>query len=138
VIRRSTFHYVLAALLVPLALMVGLRSAWALYACRIDGVVRTSCCCHGKHDEHKKKQQQPSKDPSLKAASCCDVTVQAPSSAPQIRDAQRASNQAPPMAVSFVETPMPVAPIARAVGTDRPTGRPPPVATFLIKQSFLR
>jgi hypothetical protein len=136
VIRRSTGRFVLAALLVPLALIVGLRSAWALYACRADGVVRTSCCCHGAHEAPKKRA--PSNDAHVVQGSCCDVTVQAPASAPQLRDTERASVQAPIAVVAIAETPPPPSPQLLAISIDRPNARPPPVATFLIKQSFLR
>lgn len=115
-------------------MIVGLRSAWALYACRVDGVVRSSCCCEGKH----KKQHADSKAPLVKAASCCDVTVQAPSSAPQARDAERADVKAPTVIATAVSTEVPARTIARAISIDRPIARPPPVATFLLKHSFLR
>ena len=131
--RRSR-RIVLAALLVPLSMIVGLRSAWALYACKIDGQVRSSCCCEGKHHKH----HSDSRTPLVKAASCCDVTVSAPSSAPQARDAERANLKAPPLVVAAVSTDVPARPIVRAVSIDRPFARPPPVATFLLKQSFLR
>ena len=124
----------LAALLVPLALMIGLRSAWALYACRVDGVVRASCCCHGKH-EHKRPV---SNDTSVAAASCCDVTIQTLSRAPEVRAADRTTVQTPPAVLA----PAPIAsaaPFTSSVATiARAIARPPPVATFLIKQSFLR
>ena len=133
-VYRSLPRLVLAALLVPLVLLIGLRSAWALYSCRIDGVVRTACCCHGKH-EHKRPASNESR---VTAASCCDVTVQAPAAAPDVRDATRASQLPPPAALS----PAPVAAVARFVPriatVERAVARPPPTATYKIKQSFLR
>ena len=126
---------ILAALLVPLSMIVGLRSAWALYACRVDGVVRSSCCCEAHHGQ---KKHADSTLPTVKASSCCDVTVQAPSSAPQARDSERADVKAPLMIAAAASTEARARPIARAVSIDRPVARPPPVATFLLKQSFLR
>jgi hypothetical protein len=133
VTSRRSRRIVVAALLVPLAMIVGLRSAWALYACRIDGQVRSSCCCEGKHERHTDSQT-----PIVKAASCCEVTIQSPASAPQVRDADRSDLKAPPTVVTTISAETPARPIARAMSIDRPAARPPPVATFLIKQSFLR
>jgi hypothetical protein len=130
--RSRAHRAVCAALVVPLILLVGFRSAWALYACRVDGQVRESCCCKAKHRQHD------SRAPIVKSAMCCDVTIETTPSAPQLRDTERASTQAPPMIVTTVPTAAPIAPIARAIAIARPTARPPPIATFLIKQSFLR
>jgi hypothetical protein len=131
--RRRTYRAACAALVVPLIVLVGFRSAWALYACRVDGQVRASCCCKAKH-----KQHDAPRAPTVKPAMCCDVTVQAAPSVPQLRDTERASTQPPPMIVTSVATAAPIAPIARAIAIARPTARPPPTATFLLKQSFLR
>ena len=125
---------VLAALLAPLAMVIGLRSAWALYSCRIDGITRSECCCQGKH----RPRHAPSPQSHVAAASCCDVTIQAATKAPDVRDADRSDVRAPvAVAAPAPEIPAPRFAV-RAVEIDRRFARPPPVATYLVKQAFLR
>ena len=126
--RQRAHRAACAALVVPLILLVGFRSAWALYACRTDGVVRSSCCCAKKH-EHRAPPPGP-----VVSRGACTVT----SSAPQVRDTERAGVTAPPALVAIAETPAPRAPTARAIAIDHANARPPPVASFLQKQAFLR
>lgn len=125
---------VLAALVLPLVVIVGFQSAWAAYACTMDGKVRESPCC---------KQAAPGRErtsavPMLEARNCCDVTIHAPAEAPVVRDAERAAFHYLPAVVAA-----PAFTIARPhherVATVELSARGPPrVPIFLSKQALLR
>ena len=119
-------------MIVPLILLVGFRSAWALYTCRVDGVVRSSCCCKNAH------KRADTSDERVFSASCCAVEVQAPTKAPEVQAPARADVDAAPAVIAIVAQ-APLAPrIVTVARRDRSFERPPPIATFLVKQSFLR
>lgn len=125
---------ILAAAVLPLVIIVGLRSAWAAYACRIDGEVRSACCC-----PKAKQAPRPDVAPRVAARCCCDVKVYAATQSPAAREAVGSGFAAPIVAVT-----VPPALLARAVtAIDRirpDSARPPPplVVGFLDKQAILR
>lgn len=127
----------LTALVLPLVVMVGFQSAWAAYACRVDGEVRDRCCCEKK----KKKSDERSSDdrPSqLTARSCCDVTIHAAYDAPLTRESDRVSFAYVPVlgrtSVQLIATPR-----TEHFATIASTARPPPrVPLFLDKHAILR
>ena len=137
-VRSRSARIGVIAAVAPLLIMVGLRSAWALYSCPTDGPSRAACCCPSGHAQaraHARRAASP--DPAI-AAACCEIDAQAPTRAPELQAPARADGHAPPPAVAIAADvlPPPRAPVpARA---DRAQARPPPLATFLDKQSLLR
>ncbi|MBA3394463.1 MAG: hypothetical protein H0T89_17595 [Deltaproteobacteria bacterium] len=127
----------LAAAVLPLVLLVGLRSAWAAYACRIDGEVRASCCCPKKEA----KGLLADGAPRLAARDCCDVTIGEQSAAPQLRESERLQpNHAPDSAIATSLAPA-APPTLRTATTSRvQRARPPPSAipTYLVNRTILR
>lgn len=135
---------VLAAAALPLVLVLGLRPAWAAYACRVDREIRTTCCCP-KSTKSTKSTKRESKVPAdaparLAAACCCDITFAETSEPPRVREAQRAAGNDPPLlAIATIA----FAPLAfpRAGPTPRtPVARPPPptTPTYLANLTILR
>lgn len=119
----------------PLVLLVGLRSAWALYTCRIDGVVRSACCCGKAH------APAPGPGPSdtrIRAASCCAISVHAPTKPPEAQAPPRADDHAAPAVIAIAPAPVLAPPIVIVARADRRSARPPPLASFVLKQAFLR
>jgi hypothetical protein len=134
VVRRSLHRLILTSAVLPLVMLVGLRSAWAAYACRMDGEVRSACCCP------KAKAKVPAGTaPRVEARCCCDVTIHEATQNPTAREPVRAGFDAPIVGVT-----VPAALLPRLVTTiDRvrpDSARPPPplVASFLDKQAILR
>ena len=129
---------VLAAAVLPLVVLIGLRSAWAMYACQIDGEVRDACCCPKKE---KDRDREPADEaPRMAASCCCDVTVGESSDAPQARETDR--TQANDGAVVLVASTADLSMLA-PVGTRtrwHAFARPPPrsVPTYLANRSILR
>jgi hypothetical protein len=134
--RRAPRIGVIAAV-APLVMLIGLRSAWALYSCRLDGQGRAACCCAPPPGQAHARAQRTAPDPTL-APGCCQVDLHLADQAPPVQTAARADLHAPPAAVAIaldVVAPPPAPVPARA---DRAQARPPPLATFLDKQSILR
>lgn len=118
--------------------MIGLRSAWAAYACRIDGEIRDVCCCPKKE---KDRDGTPADDPPRIAASCCcDITIGESTDGPQAHKTERVDGNDSPLALvapaSGVSLRVPVA--ARVFW--HAYARPPPrsVPTYLANSSILR
>lgn len=132
---RTIPRPLLAALVLPLVVIVGFQSAWAAYACRIDGKVRDECCC--KHDKTERKK--PVDDaPRMAAQSCCDVTINGAPEAPLVREADRATFTHLPVVVPAIAHAIVPPPVER-VATVATMARPPPrVPLFLDKQAILR
>lgn len=134
---RTIPRPILTALVVPLMVIVGFQSAWAAYACRVDGKVRSECCC--KPPEKDRDARAPIDGaPRMAPQGCCDVTIREPADAPVVREVDRAS---------FAYAPVEVPTIALAIVTPRverasplaTMARPPPrVPLFLDKQALLR
>jgi hypothetical protein len=120
----------------PLVVIVGFQSAWAAFACRVDGKVRDHCCCKTEKNERKLPADEPSR---VTARSCCDVTIHEASEAPLVREVDRAT---------FAHVPVIIPSVMLAVATPRaervaliPTmARPPPprVPLFIDKHAILR
>jgi hypothetical protein len=124
----------MTALVLPLVVIVGFQSAWAAYACRVDGKVRDHCCCKAE-----KKERKPADDsPRIAAQSCCDVTINETRKAPLVRESDRATFAympiVAPVAMHAIATPR-----IERVATIAMMARPPPrVPLFLDKQAILR
>lgn len=131
--RRS----LLAIAVLPLIVLVGLRSAWAAYACTMDGKVRTACCCPKKTET----QQAPHDGvPRIAAADCCDVTIGEASVPPDAREADRISTpDASPIAIASAMVAPPLEHVSLTV-TRTTFARPPPRATptYLANRTILR
>jgi hypothetical protein len=126
---------VLAAAVLPLVALIGLRPAWAAYACRVDRAIRTACCCP------KTESKAPADDAArLAAACCCDITIAETSEPPRVREAQRAAGNDPPLLAIATIAFAPLA-VPRAGPTPRtPVARPPPsrIPRFLANLTILR
>jgi hypothetical protein len=83
-VTRRFRTIVLAAAVLPLVVLIGLRSAWAAYACSVDGEVRAACCCPQKSDE----QRPGDGAPRVEASCCCEITVGESSVPPDARLAE--------------------------------------------------
>jgi hypothetical protein len=129
---------VLIAAALPLVVMIGLGSAWASFACRIDRTTRTHCCCPKAKAEDRSEPRMP----TVRAAGCCDVSVHRSAPMPSYRDKAplvRAGTDAPASAtVALLVEPARIAATPFDVGWSE-TARPPPrVASFLDKSAILR
>lgn len=137
-VTRRVRRIVLTAAVLPLVVLIGLRSAWAAYACSVDGEVRSACCCPKKADTERAAGDD--EVPRIEANCCCDVTVGESSAAPDAREVNR-SNTDDFSCVVVVATPV-VAPVARATVRSTPVAlaRPPPrsVPTYLANRTILR
>jgi hypothetical protein len=119
----------------PLVVIVGFQSAWAAFACRVDGKVRDECCC--KH-ENKERKQPIDEPPRMAAQGCCDVTIHEAREAPIVREVDRATFTYVPVVVPAIALAI-VTPRAEHVATVATMARPPPrVPLFLDKQAILR
>jgi hypothetical protein len=127
----------LVALAVPLVVIVGLQSAWAAFACRVDGRVRDYCCCEPEKPERDDRAAREDA-PRIAARGCCDVTIHEVTEAPIVREADRATvsyipaigaTQAVAVAAPRIERDAPIATMARP---------PPRIAIFLDKHAILR
>ena len=130
---------VLAVAIVPLVLLIGLRSAWAAYACRIDGEVRNACCCPKKD---KDSDRAPVETPRMSASCCCDITVGETADAPQARETDR-GHHANDVALAFIATTLDRSVVVDPAGTRMMVhafARPPPrsVPTYLANRAILR
>jgi|SRR5690349_9203104 len=133
-VSRRLRRLILASAVLPLVVIVGLRSAWAAYACRIDGEVRSACCCPKPKATHRVDET-----PRVAARCCCDVEVHVAAQNPTASEATRAGFDAPVLAVTI--PPALVARFITAIDPVRPdSARPPPPAVvgFLDKQAILR
>jgi hypothetical protein len=77
---RQLFQRIVAALVVPLLLVVGTGSACAMFVCEYDSVAREACCCP-------KSQEAPDTGPvaSVTKGCCCGPETVHPSDANQAR-----------------------------------------------------
>jgi hypothetical protein len=127
---------VLAAAVLPLVVLIGVRSAWAAYACTIDGQVRSACCCPQGQDA-----ERPVDEPSrIDVSCCCDISMGESSTPPDVRlnDPSRVDD-VPAVAIAVLPEPAPrtVMPAARIT-----RARPPPlrsaVPAYLANRTILR
>ena len=127
----------LVAVVVPLIVSVGLQSAWAAFACRVDGQVRDYCCC--KPEKQESESDAPHQDvPRLAARGCCDVTIREATEAPPVRESDRATVAYLPV-VGTTLTLAVITPSVERVVPIATMARPPPrIAIFLDKHAILR
>ena len=123
-----------AAALAPVLLLMAYLPAEAMLRCRIDGLLRSACCCPD-------KAEAPSSQAALRAADCCERAAiadhqQPPMAAPRAQDVDHAFIA---LAAPFVGLALPgVAPPARIDrGAPRygPAREGPPLV--LLKHAFL-
>lgn len=128
---------VLTAAVLPLLVLIGLRSAWAAYACRMDNQIREACCCPEKETDGERAPADGA--PRMASASCCDVTIGESADTPQARETARDGNEAPLVLVTTLADASLVAPVARRVPSNA-FARPPPrsVPTYLANRTILR
>jgi hypothetical protein len=135
-----TRRLALAIAVVPLIVLVGLRSAWATYACAIDGKVRAACCCPEK--AHSNKQPVDDDAPRIARAGCCNVTIGETSDKPDAREAERPRvDHVPSVETAIVVTPVvePPAPtMLRRAYTTLPRPPPPARLIYLANRTILR
>lgn len=134
--NRTIPRPLLAAIVLPLVVIVGFQSAWAAFACRVDGKVRDHCCCKA----DKQDREKPVDDaPRMAAQSCCDVTIYESAEAPVAREVERAVFAHLPAVIPTVAFTI-EAPRVERVATIALMARPPPsrVPLFLDKQALLR
>lgn len=127
----------LAAAVLPLVVLIGLRSAWAAYACNVDGEVRAACCC-----PEKSEADEPADGaPRVKASCCCDVTIGETSVPPNARIADPShSNELSWVALAVTPSLEPAArtPVAAVrIAFARPPP-PPAVPLYIANRSILR
>jgi hypothetical protein len=97
VVSRHFTRWQKAAAFMPALLLLVYLPAQAMLRCRIDGLLRTECCC-----SHQKKEQ-PS-GPAIKAQDCCDQEL-AQSERPKADVARSSSRDLAPIAVLAVFIP---------------------------------
>lgn len=132
---RTIPRLLLAALVVPLVVVVGFQSAWAAFACRGDGEVRDHCCCKTEQNERKRPVGEPSR---MAAQSCCDVTINEGSDAPLVREVDRTTFSHVPVTMQTVMLAV-ATPRAPCVASIPTMARPPPrLPLFLDKHAILR
>lgn len=133
-VTRRFHRTVLTLAVLPLVVLIGLRSAWAAYACTIDREVRTSCCCPKPSDAAK----APRDGMQIGARCCCEITTGESSASPDtLADSSRLDTLSS-AAVAAAPAPIVVAQsIAAIVRIER--ARPPPssVPAYLFNRTIL-
>lgn len=135
VVSRRFRRFAIAAAVLPLVVLVGLQSAWAAFACRVDGEVRDACCCPKKSADHRDDA------PHIIAPCCCDVTIHDRADGPDARQAERSDPLAIPAFVAPSVLTTPARPAFGVLANTRfAFARPPPpsVPAFLANRSILR
>jgi hypothetical protein len=125
---------ILAAAVLPLVVIVGFQSAWAAFACGVDGKVRDHCCCKAGREDRSPVEPVPRID----AKGCCEASFHEVTSAPLAREVERAVFGHLARAVPV--TAIVVVPDAERPRTIATLARPPPprVALYLDKHALLR
>lgn len=134
--RRSPGQILLAAAVLPLVVLIGLQSAWAAFACRVDGKVRDACCCP-KPDRQEARERAPDHAPIVSAECCCSVEVHAATPGPSAQAAEQITFDHLISAVVAV-TDVPRATIVIRSWRPEITAPPPRVTGFLAKRAILR
>ncbi len=122
--------------MVPLIVMIGLESAWAAYACRMDGEVRDRCCCPAVP----RAEATGADGPAIDARCCCDVTIHDASDAPSALS-ERTTARPPLPHLALALPPLVVAATVHVtqIASVHRLARPPPrVALYLDKHALLR
>lgn len=121
----------------PLIVLVGLRSALAVYACSVDGKVRDACCCP-KDDDAKRSPTDGA--PRIQASDCCEVTLAESPAGPAAREVDRLQSlDASPIVLVSDALTAQIVP-AEATRTRITYARPPPraIPTYLANRTILR
>jgi hypothetical protein len=124
VVTARAHRIALAAVVLPLVLLIGLRTAWAAYACQMDGELRAACCCPAPTSPERVPADGAAR---LASAACCDLQLGEPASAPEAREAERACSHHDHIPVIAPRFHAPVATVSRATGPVA-NARPPPTA----------
>jgi hypothetical protein len=133
-VSRTIPRPLLAALVLPLVVIVGFQSAWAAYACRMDGKVRDACCCKPAKQE---REREPAA-PTIAARSCCDVTIHQPAEAPLVREAERGAFAHVPAIVLVSALAFAPPRYEHVAAVELPARPPPRIPIYLAKQVLLR
>lgn len=135
-VTRRFRRTVLVIAVLPLVMLIGLRSAWAAYACSMDGEVRSSCCC-----PKQEKDDEAPRDgaPRIEASCCCEITTGESSLPPDARltDSSRADDVS---WIAVTVAPAPVRVWQLIAATERiAVARPPPpsLPTYLVNRTIL-
>ena len=132
--RRHLRRPLLAIAVLPLVVLAGFQSAWAAFACRMDGEVRDHCCCK----PEKRDRRLADDGPRIKAQGCCDVAFHEASEAPVAREADRAMFAHAEIFVPTLSLTI-VSPRVKRVVSFAAMARPPPrIALYLDKHALLR
>ena len=126
----------LAALVLPLVVIVGFPSAWAAFACRVDGEVRDHCCC--KPAKQERDDRALHDVPRIDGRGCCDVTIHEATEVPVVREADRAMFDYTPVSIQTIASAIVTPCIERAVSITTMARPPPRIALFLDKHAILR
>ncbi len=136
-VTRRSRRLVLTAVVLPLVVLIGFRSAWASYVCSVTGEVLAACCCPNKADRDRVPVDSA---PLIEASCCCDVTAAELSLATDVRESERSrAVDAPwiPVDAVFAHATVPqgTMPLTRVA-----LARPPPrtVPTYLTNRTLLR
>jgi len=122
-----------AVALAPVLLLLVYLPGQTMLRCRIDGLLRSTCCCS--HEDEKQ-----SSGPVVKAQDCCDPEVSegvrptAEAAHPTTHDLASIATAAVPVASIALVT-APIADLGRAAQRHGPAREGPPIV--LLKQSFL-
>ena len=133
VISRRFSTWQKAVALAPVLLLMAYLPAEAMLRCRIDGLLRSTCCCSHEND-------QQSSGPVVKAQDCCDTEV-----IESVRPTAEAAHPATHGLAFIATAAVPVAPgapvaapiaaLARAAQRHGPAREGPPIV--LLKHAFL-
>jgi hypothetical protein len=127
-----------ATAIAPVLLLLVYLPAQALMRCRMDGLLRTACCCpHGQGQGDKSQDTSP----ALQAQDCCERAVTPASSRPTAEAARAANRDIDQMTAVVYATPSANALIPRLERPDGawprhgPPREGPPIV--LLKHAFL-
>lgn len=121
---------------VPLVVLVGLRSAWAAFMCQMDREVRSACCC-----PHKPKQDAPVDGSArVQAPACCELLVGHTPELSDLRETTRPDLDRGHVLAERAWMPLRLAVIAVQHGARVPVARPPPpdAPLYLAIRTILR
>lgn len=128
-----------AVVVLPLVVLLGIRSTWAAYACRVDRQVRTACCCPKAPPGKKHQRAATDGAPRLKSGSCCQITIERSAPIPEARtESSQPDVGTPSLApVAAIAVAGPPKIVSRgSVALARPP--PPAVPSYLVHCSILR
>jgi len=116
-VRRVVLSLLMLAVLLPSAAF-----ARTEYLCRMDGRIRSSCCCAGKT---KPRTDDSNRSTTIRGAACCDVSTVAPTRTVAIHQADSVWSP-PELVATAIDPAWPVASTALAPVELRALEPPPP------------